>query len=128
MIQRRLRTTHWGHNWARKGGQNWKRFDRWDGIHVDGAYWVKRKRGKIELARSYEGGWGPYDWSDPPSMWEILPGGEAPPVLFGPLENPGGWNRGSRFYNELIAGEQLRALDVEADITGLASTLKCKFH
>jgi hypothetical protein len=89
---------------------------RWDGIHVDGAYWVKRKRGKIELARSYEGGWGPYDWSDPPSMWEILPGGKAPPVLFGPLENPGGWNRGSRFFNELVAGEQQRARDIEAGL------------
>jgi hypothetical protein len=102
---------------------------RWDGIHVDGAYWVRRKkRGPIELARSYEGGWGPYDWSDPPSMWEILPGGKAPPVLFGPLENPGGWNRGSRFFNELVAGEQQRARDVEASLTGLISALTHKFH
>jgi len=101
---------------------------RWDGIHVDGAYWVQRAGCPIELARGYEGGWGPYDWSDPPSMWEILPGGKAPPVLFGPLENPGGWNRGSRFFNALVAGEQQRAGEIEAGLPGLSEPSRPKLH
>lgn len=109
--------------WAETGAD-----PRWDGIHVDGAYWVERKGGAIELARSYEGGWGPYDWSDPPSMWEVLPGGKAPPVLFGPLENPGGWSRGSRFFDELVADEQQRAQDIEAGLPAVTGPRKPTSH
>ena len=82
----------------------------------------------IELARSYEGGWGPYDWNDPSSMWEILPGGKAPPVLFGPLENPGGWNRVSRYFNELVAGEQQSARHIEAGLPTPTSPIKPSLH
>ena len=77
---------------------------RWDRTHVDGAYWVRRKRHKkIELARFCEGMWATFDWSDEAKMWEIVRGaGEPPTVLFGPLDKPGGWNRISPFAQRLI--------------------------
>jgi len=88
---------------------------RWDGVHIDGAYWVKRDGMPPELARSFEGGWTAYNWPNPDGQWYALPGEPLPPVLFGPVDKPRGRHYRSRFLQELLAHENRQERQAEAD-------------
>ncbi len=89
---------------------------RWDGVHVDGAYWIKRDGYKPEIALSLEGGWCSYLLGLPGYDWEIYPGKPPPNVLFGPLDKPGGRHRQSTYLATLLEyGRQQEAAAAKAN-------------
>ena len=86
---------------------------RWDGVHVDGAYWIKRDGYEPEIALSMEGGWCSYLLGLPGYDWEIYPGKPPPNVLFGPLDKPGGRHRQSTYLATLLEYERQQELAAE---------------
>ena len=94
---------------------------RWDGVHIDGAYWIRRDGHEPELALSIEGGWCSYLRPLPGYDWEVLPGGAAPPVLFGPLDRPGGRHRRGTYLATLLEHERRQARSAEAGPTAKSS-------